>query len=316
MKKVLICGATGFIGRNALERLSQRDDMAVTGVYHVAEPFDCPGADWVQADLTRIDDVERVIDGFDIVIQGAAVTSGAADIVARPHIHIADNAIMNSLIFRAAFEAGLGHLMFYSCSIMYPSSDSPLKESDFTGQVHDNYFGGAWNKIYLEKMCQFYAGLGGTKFTALRHSNIYGPHDKYDLQRSHMFGATVTKVMTAPDGGDIVVWGEGTEGRDLLYVDDLNDAVLAALDNQKDAFGLYNIGAGVAVSVAGVVEEIITASGRDLTMVFDTDKPTIKTTLCLDCTKAADDLGWTAKTPLKQGIGLTIEWYKNNILRV
>ena len=221
-QRVLVCGATGFIGRNTVEHLSRRTDIDLVAVEHEKPEFDCPNVEWITADLTKQEDVARALHNIDIVIQAAATTSGAGDIVNRPYIHTADNAVMNSHIFRSAYDQNVGQVVFFSCTVMYPSSEIALREEDFTGEIAPHYFGVGWTKVYLEKMAEFYADLGRTKYTVLRHSNIYGPHDKFDLERSHMFGATVTKVMTAQDG-PIVVWGEGEEARDLLYVDDLID---------------------------------------------------------------------------------------------
>ena len=124
---------------------------------------------------------------------------------------------MNSLIFRAAHDRKVGHVVFFSCSVMLREQRAGAHGSDFdaNAEIAPRYFGIGWTKVYIEKMCEFYARLGTTRYTAIRHSNIYGPHDKFDLERSHVFGATVTKAMTAADGR-IVVWGSGEEARDLL----------------------------------------------------------------------------------------------------
>jgi len=238
--------------------------------------------------------------------------AGHGDIVTRPYIHVADNAVMNSHIFRAAYDLNVGQVVFFSCTVMYPSSATALRESDFTGEIAPHYFGVGWTKVYLERMAEFYAGLDRTKYTVLRHSNVYGPHDKYDLERSHMFGATVTKVMTAEDER-IVVWGEGGEARDLLHVDDLIDSVEGALDRQVAAYGLYNIGYGEAFPVRDVVARIIQASGRDLSIEYDRSKPSLKTSLFLDCAKAADELGWRRKTAFNDGIHATLDWYRRHM---
>ena len=111
-------------------------------------------------------------------------------------------------------------------------------------------------------MCDFYSRLGRTKHTVLRHSNIYGPYDKYDLERSHVFGATVTKVMTAKD--KVVMWGTGEEKRDLLHVKDLCEFVESAIQKQKTNYELFNVGLGEAVAVRDLVQKIIDASGKDL----------------------------------------------------
>ena len=92
-------------------------------------------------------------------------------------------------------------------------------------------------------MCQFYSRLGKTKHTVIRHSNMYGPYDKYDLEKSHVFGATVTKVMESKDG-KVNVWGTGEEKRDLLYVEDLVDFIDTALNNQSSPYELFNVGLG------------------------------------------------------------------------
>jgi len=313
-RKLLICGATGFIGRNMAEYFAAREDFEVTGTFHRSAPFCLPGVRMVQADLTNRGDVENVVQGMDIVIQAAATTSGARDIVYSPAIHVTDNAVMNALLFRACFEQRVGQVLFFSCTTMYPSSDRPLRETDFdaNAEIYAPYFGGAWTKVYNEKMCAFYAAQGEGRWTVLRHSNIYGPHDKYDLERSHVFGATVTKVMTAPEGQAIVVWGDGSQARDLLHVDDLKACVTAVLDRQTEPFGLFNVGCGHAICIKDLVQRIVALSGRDLEITFDTSKPVVNTSLCLDCTQARQLLGWEPRVSLDEGIQRTLAWYREN----
>src|SRR5581483_4899486 len=213
--------------------------------------------------------------GMDIVIQAAAVTSGSGEIVTRPHIHVTDNAVMNALLFRACLEHAVQHVIFFSCTSIYPSSRLPAKESDFDHHIVDTYFGAGWTKVYNEKMCEFYARIGPTRYTVLRHSNIYGPFDKFDLRRSHVCGGTITKVLSAPEGGHIVVWGDGSELRDLLYVDDLVQFVRQALRLQTTPFELVNVGAGESISVRALVETIVTVSAKKLTITYDRARPTI-----------------------------------------
>ncbi|MGB8852055.1 MAG: NAD-dependent epimerase/dehydratase family protein [Pirellulales bacterium] len=313
MLNVVVCGATGFIGRNIAERLAQRTDVCVRGIWHSRPPFNHPRIEWHRADLCKADDVDRVVSGADVVIQAAATTSGAKDIVSRPYIHVADNAVMNSLLLRAAFEHHVGHFVFFSCTVMYPSSNVPLAEEDFDAAagIHPRYFGVGWTKVYVEKMCEFYAGLGRTRHAVIRHSNIYGPHDKYDPDRSHVFGATVRKVMTAKD--KVVVWGSGEEARDLLHVDDLVRFVELAVDRQREPFLLLNCGAGKAVAVKDLVAAMVRISGRSLEVDHDLSQPTIKTSLCLNCDKAGRTLGWAPVVALDDGIRRTLAWYAENV---
>ena len=312
MKKVLICGATGFIGRNMAEYLSGRNDLEIYGTYFSRPPLDHSNIRSLKVDLTNREQVNDAVKGMDIVIQAAATTSGSRDIVNSPFIHVTDNAVMNSLIYRAAYEQSVSHVVFFSCTVMYQSSDTPLKESDFNAddEIHPNYFGVGWTKVYLEKQCEFYSRLGRTKFTIIRHSNIYGPYDKYDLEHSHVFGATMTKVMINKDGR-IVVWGPGTEKRDWLYVDDLVDFVGLSIKKQSSQFELVNVGSGKAVSINELVDEIIDASGKEMVVEHDLSQPNIPTSLHLDISKAERDFGWKPKTALREGISKTMNWYLN-----
>ena len=315
--KVLICGATGFIGRNIVERLSSRNDMVVMATYFETKPdkalFQNKRISLVKVDLTNTKQVDQIIKGQDIVIQAAAVTSGSRDIVAKPYLHVTDNAVMNSLIFKSCFDHKIKHVIFFSCTVMYPNQNSPVREQDFNYEITDKYFGVGWTKVYLEKMCEFYSKIGKTKYTAIRHSNIYGPFDKYDLDKSHFFGATITKVLNVKDDR-IVVWGDGSEKRDLLYVSDLVDFVEMVLKKQKDPFELINLGLGKAFSVKDVVKKIIKVSGKKIELEFDTSKPTIKFNLAVNIDRAQKKYNWKPKISLERGIKKTISWYNQNIL--
>lgn len=310
--RILICGATGFIGRNAVEYFSANPNNEITAVWHKRPSYEVPtNVTWVQGDLRNPDDVERLVKGQDVIVQAAATTSGSKEIVSMPYIHVTDNAVMNSYLLRAAYEESTPHFVFFSCSVMYPSSRQPVSEGDFSGTLTDKYFGVGWTKVYIERMCEFYAGLGRTKHTVIRHSNIYGPYDKFDLERSHVCGASVTKAMLADTTFN--VWGTGEEKRDLLYVDDLMSFIDAAIERQQAAFGLYNCGSGQAHSVKRLVEHIISATGKKLELEHDLSKPTIPFSLSLNCEKAADELGWRPQVDLEEGIKRTVEWWQQNI---
>jgi nucleoside-diphosphate-sugar epimerase len=196
---------------------------------------------------------------------------------------------------------------------MYKSSKKPIKENNFNPlrDIDPKYFGVATTKVYNENMCNFFSRLGNTKYTAIRHSNIYGPYDKYDLERSHVFGATITKVMTAKK--EVVVWGKGTEERDLLYIDDLVNFVKLVIRKQKKKFQLFNCGAGYSISINNLVKKIIKISKKKLKIKYDLTKPTIPTYLSVNCDLAKKKLGWKPKIKLEDGIKSTIGWWKENI---
>ena len=308
-----MCGASGFVGRNIYESLSLRDDLEVHGTYLKRKFSDSPNL--IQIDLTNREAVNELLKNYDVVVQAAANTSGAKDIVNRPYLHVTDNAIMNSILFQAAYDHSVSNVIFFSCTVMYPPDlGRPILESDFSmdAGIYDKYFGVGWTKVYIEKLCEFYGKLGRSQYSVLRHSNIYGPHDKYDLDRAHVCGATITKVMEASD--KISVWGEGKEVRDLLYVSDLVDCVEKMIDNPGDKpFRLYNVGAGTGVAIRDLVKNVIDVSGKKLDIEYDTSKPSIPTKVVLDCSKIKNELGWEPKVSLKEGLGKSISWYKEHI---
>lgn len=311
--RMLICGATGFIGRNLTEHFARHGSFDVRAVAFQRPAYAVQNVKWLQADLRNPDDVERVVKGADIVIQAAATTSGAKDIISRPYIHVTDNAVMNSYLLRAAHQFSVKHFVFFSCTVMYPSAAAPLKEKEWHAgmPIYPRYFGVANTKIYVEKMCEFFASISDTRFTVIRHSNVYGPHDKFDFEQSHVFGATVSKVMTATD--KIAVWGSGEEARDVLYVGDLVRFVELAIARQSGSFKLYNCGCGRAISVNEIVAAILHVAQKKIPLKHDLSKPTIKTSLSLDCSLARSDLGWTPLVPLEDGIKKTIDWWRANI---
>jgi GDP-L-fucose synthase len=312
--KILVCGATGFIGRNMVQYFAADPNNEVLAVHFRREAYDAPSnVKFVCADLRDPQVANDIVQGIDVIIQAAATTSGSKDIVTKPYIHVTDNSVMNSYLFRAAFDAKVKHVIFFSCTVMYQSSEHPLKESDFNSndELHPRYFGVGHTKLYIEKMCDFFSRIGQTKFTAIRHSNIYGPHDKFDLERSHVFGATITKVMQADN--HITVWGTGEEERDLLYVDDLSSFVDLCLKKQSEKYRLYNCGLGQAISIKDLVHKIVTASGKKLNIQHDLSQPTIKTSLCVEYGLAQRELGWKPQISLDEGITRTIAWWRENV---
>ena len=312
MKKILICGATGFIGKNVTLELSKNKNYEIHAVRFKRPKYSTTNnVIWHKADLRNANSVNKLTKDIDIVIQLAATTSGSKDIVSMPYVHVTDNAVMNSYILRSCFDNNVKHFMFTSCTVMYPSSKKSTKESNFTGEIIEKYKGVGETKVYIEKIAKFFSTLGKTKHTIIRHSNIYGPHDKYDLNKSHVFGATITKVMNANDTLD--VWGDGSEIRDFLHVDDLISFIKLAIKKQKTPYEIYNCGSGVPTSIKKICGLIVKESKKPLKINFDKNKPTISFDLHLNCKKAERELNWKPKISIENGIRKTIAWWKKNI---
>ncbi len=311
--RVLVCGATGFIGRNLVQTLSRQPDLEVHALRFSRPAYDAAGVTWRQADLRDAAAVSDVVRGMDVVVQAAATTSGARDIVAAPYIHVTDNAVMNSLLLRACHDHKVGHFVFFSCSVMYQPRVLPWREEewDASQEMHLNYFGIGWTKVYIEKMCEFFSRLGVTKHTVIRHTNVFGPHDKFDLQRSHVLGATVTKAMTSSDGR-VLVWGTGEEARDLVYVDDLVRFVGLVLRRQATPYEMVHVSAGRSITVRELVGSVIEATGLDLRVEYDPSRPTIKTSFALDNRRAFELFGWKPEVSFEEGVKRTVQWWRQS----
>lgn len=312
--KIIICGATGFIGKNLMEFFCDNKNQVIA-VYHNKPPlkeFESK-AIWVKADLREPKVLSKHLPGTDLLLQFAATTSGSKDITERPFIHVTDNAVMNSHLLREAFEAKVKHFIFPSCTVMLQSKEFQSEgDWDPREEIHKNYFGVGNTKVYIEKMCKFYSDLG-LKTTAIRHSNVYGPNDKFDLEKSHVLGATIRKVVGANDGECINVWGSGKARRDFVFISDLIDLICKAYQNQENMFGLYNCGMGYSISINELVEKIILVSKKQLTIKNDLTKPDIPTALSLDCSKAKNEIKWINKTDFEKALSITYFWALKNI---
>ncbi|MBD1144012.1 NAD-dependent epimerase/dehydratase family protein [Pelagibacterales bacterium SAG-MED33] len=312
-KRILVLGASGFIGRNCVEYFLKKNYI-VSGVYFKNKPKFSKKIKLYKHDLTKEKGLNKIFKNIDILIQAAATTSGAKDIVSKPFIHVNSNAIINSVVTSVAFEKKIPRIINFSCTVMYKSSKKPLKESQFyPDKILSNYFGAAWMKIYVERLCEFYSRFGVNKFTLIRHSNIYGPYDKFDLKKSHVFGATISKCMNQKNK-DIEVWGNGSEQRNFLHIDDLMNFIDLVIKKQKKNYGLYNLGNNKSISIKNLVIKIRNLSKNKIPITFNLKKPTLKININIDSSKAKKEFGWKQKISLEKGIKKTINWYKENYL--
>jgi len=311
MIRVVVLGATGFVGRNVALAFAADPAYAVTGVCHRRPAFAHPRIAWIEADLCTQAGVDAALAGADLVVHAAAATAGSAANLVDPLALVVDNQIMTARIFAAAHRRAVAQVIWFSCAVMYADTDKPQREEDYDPKtkLHPAYEGAATTKVYFENMAAWYARLGRTRFAALRHTNIYGPYDKYDLARSHVCGATITKALTATDG-KLVHWGTGKAERDLLHADDLCAAVLAVAKGQREAFGLFNLGAGRTISTLDLARRIVALAGLDLQIVLDPSRASIDTRTALDCTRFRERFAWAPRVGLDDGLRRTIDWWR------
>ena len=307
--KIMILGATGFIGKNIALYYSK--NLKIKATYNKKIPFENQNIEWIKCDLKSTTQINNLFDNIDIVINAAAVTSGIRDIINKPHIHVNDNALMNINILKQLFKnKNIKHYIFFSCTVMYQSSLKKQDEKKFNYRITDKYFGVGWTKVYVEKLCKFYSTLLNTKFSVIRHSNIFGPYDKFDLEKSHVIGATISKVMKAEK--EITIWGKGNEIRDFLYISDLIKFLELLIKNQKNKYEVYNCGSEIGIKILDLAKLIIKIAGKKIKIKKNLKAPTIDFNLVLDCGKAKKEIGWKAQVNLSDGIKKTLVWYKKN----
>jgi len=245
------------------------------------------------------------------VFLAAAKVGGIKANMDRPAEFIYDNLAIELNVIHAAYTYGVMKLLFLGSSCIYPRDClQPIREEYLlSGPLEKTNDAYAIAKIAGIKICQSYNTQYGTKFISCMPTNLYGPHDNFDLQSSHVLPALLAKFDRAKkdNASEVVVWGDGTPRREFLYVDDLADACLFLMRNYEGN-EIVNIGTGTDVTILELAEHIKEAVGYQGALVFDATKPNGTPRKLLDVSRITN-LGWQAKTSLQEGIRKTLEWY-------
>ena len=162
-------------------------------------------------------------------------------------------------------------------------------------------------------MRRSYRAQYGCNFISAMPCNLYGPGDRFDLERSHVLPALMMKAHAAKMSGadEMVVWGSGTPRREFLYVDDLADALVFLLKNYSDALQV-NIGAGEDMSIRDLAEEVARVVGFTGALTFDATRPNGVARKLMDSSRIYK-AGWQPRTSLSQGLAATYAWYQEHI---
>ena len=312
--KILILGATGFVGRNLAERLYKEGytNLRNHGFNRKLEGF----GESVQGDLRDDKFVEEIMKGVDVVYHCAASTSNAVDTIYAPLLHVTPNVIINALTMEKAYKEGVKKFIFLSSSTIYPESgERAVCETDnIYESIYKTYFPVGWMKRYAEVLCKMYSEIliNPMQTVIVRPANLYGPHDKYDLDKCHVTPASIIKVATRLD--PIPVWGDGTEIRDLLYVEDFCEALQIIMEKEEH-HEIYNVGSNGGYSVNEVIEYLKEIEGLESPIDYVNNKAPMIPKRLIDSFKIFDKLGWSAKTSIKEGLEKSINWYKSEYLK-
>ena len=312
--KILVAGGTGFLGGALCERfLSQ--GASVRATYHNRPPrLAHKNLEWKCADLEQEEDCVSVVEDMELVVMCAASTSGAHEIVRRPLIHLTPNVVMNARMLEAAYIAGVPRFLFLSSAAAYPPhGDVPLTEDlMFSDEPADVYYAAGWMKRYTEILCKTYATKLNPAMASvvIRPSNVYGPGDKFDWQRSHVTAAMIRRVVERQD--PITIWGDGSARRDLIYIDDFVDGVCKALESARGHLTV-NIAAGETRSVIEILKTAMEIdNSHDAEIKCDLTRPQTVDVLTLDTHYAQKAIGFSAQVSFREGIRRTIDWYRKN----
>lgn len=315
MKTALVCGAGGFIASHLVQKL--RDDgMFVRGV-DIKEPEFSP---------TRADEF-RVLD-----LREPAQCTAALDFDGRPPDHVynlaadmggmgfihsaeceimRNNALINVNVVDAAALAGVSRYFFSSSVCVYRDmapGEPPLTEDDAVPAEPDNEYG--WEKLYAERTVAAYGRRYGFAVRIARFQNCFGPEGTWRGGREKAPAAICRKVAEAPDGGTIEVWGDGSAIRSYIYVDDLVEGICALM--RSDLEGPANIGTSEYVTVDELVDTVISASGKTLT-VEHVDGPVGVQARNFSHARI-EGLGWRPRYSLDEGIGRTYPWVEEQVI--
>lgn len=251
----------------------------------------------------------------EIVIDAAAKVGGILANNDYPYDFLMQNMQIQNNLIDGAFNSGVEKFIFLGSSCIYPKlASQPLKEeyllTDSLEPTNEWY---AIAKISGVKACQAIRNQYGKNYVSLMPTNLYGYFDNFDLKSSHVLPAMLRKFHEAKVNGNSAVelWGSGSPMREFLFVDDMAEAVVFALENELPEF-LYNIGSGKDITIKELAETIQGVVGYKGNILWDKSKPDGTPRKLMDVSKMRD-LGWSYSTELTEGIEKTYQWFLENI---
>lgn len=304
-KRITITGGKGFLGSHLIKNLENR------GCRKIAI------ADLPEYNLINLTDVRQMYERTqpDIVIHLAAKVGGIGFNQEKPAELFYDNLIMGTQLIHEAYRQKIEKFVALGTICAYPKfTPVPFQEENlWNGYPEETNAPYGLAKKMMLVQSQAYRQQYGFNSIFLLPVNLYGPGDNFDPRSSHVIPALIKKCIDAIDNSSdtIEVWGTGRATREFFYVEDAAEAISLATElyNKSEP---VNIGAGFEISIRELAELIAQITGFKGKIVWDKTKPDGQPRRMLDCSRAAAEFGFKAKTGLADGLAKTIEWYKNN----
>ena len=294
---ILVTGGSGFLGKHLIECLESRDHAV----------------SWVDSRTDLRDQKTTLASGIDCVFHLAARVGGIGANQQAPADFWRDNLLMGIYAIEACRFSQIKKLIMVGTTCSYPKHPKtiPFVEHElFDGYPEEtNAPYGIAKRALLAGTLAYRAQYGMNIVTAIP-TNLYGPGDHFDLEKSHVIPAMIRKYSEAKERKDISVtlWGTGVPTRDFLYVKDCADALVRMLD--YDDGNPVNLGSGNEITTRNLARTISRVVGFDGTTKWDVSKPDGQPRRCLDGKRAKEHLGWEASTSLSDGLTQTVKWYQ------
>ena len=297
---VTVTGGAGFLGQAVVR------DLEALGAQVRVTRSD-------EHDLRLAEATRDAVEGAEVVIHLAARVGGIGFNRANPAPLAYDNMMMGGHIFEQARLAGVKKLVA-ACSVCaYPKhTPVPFSEDDlWIGYPEESNAPYGLAKKMLLVLSDAYRRQYGFDSCAPVVANLYGPHDNFDLENSHVIAAMVRKFVEAAERGeDVSLWGTGNPSREFLYVDDAARALILAAE-RLDTSQPVNIGTGVETRIRDLAETISQVAGFDGEIVWDSSRPDGQPSRFLDVSRARELLGFEAEVPLDEGLRRTVESFRD-----
>jgi len=300
---IVVAGSTGLVG-SAMVRLFEKKGLHTVGI---------------NRSVVDLLDREATIDFFsstkaEVVIDAAAIVGGINANSKYPVEFLNDNLRIQTNLMEASHKSGVNRFVFLGSSCIYPrDSQQPIKEEYLmTGPLEGTNSAYAIAKIAGIELINSYRKEFGYKWISLMPTNLYGPQDNFDLEKSHVLPALIRKFIEAKNENksSVTLWGSGSPRREFLHVDDLASAVDISLERYDSELHL-NVGTGQDLTIKELATLISELTGFVGEIICDASKADGTPRKVLDITRI-QKLGWAPKISLRDGIQSTIDWYEIN----
>ncbi len=303
--KIYIAGHRGMVGSAIWRTLEKQGYTNLIG--KTSKELDLRN----QQDVLEFLEAEKP----EIIIDAAAKVGGILANNDFPYQFLMENIQIQNNLIDGSLKVDVKKFIFLGSSCIYPKfAPQPLKEdyllTDSLEPTNEWY---AIAKITGVKTCQAIRKQFGKDYVSMMPTNLYGTHDNFDLKSSHVLPAMIRKFHEAKENNhaNVVLWGSGTPLREFLFVDDLAEAVVFALDNELPEH-LYNVGTGTDLTIKDLAELIQKVTGHQGEIEWDSSKPDGTPRKLMDISKM-HDLGWKHQVELEDGIRKTYNWFLENI---